>query len=135
MSQADVFHDEFGEHSESKVKPIAELAQLIAKHKRRGLKVVHCHGVFDVIHPGHIRHLKSAKAEGDLLVVTITGDKFVDKGPGRPAFNEQLRSEALAALSLCRLCRDQPRPQRHRFDSRTKTGRLRKGRRLHPTRG
>ena len=99
MSQAVVLDGEFGDSGERKVKPVAELAQLIAKHKQRGLKVVHCHGVFDVIHPGHIRHLRSAKAEGDLLVVTITGDKFVDKGPGRPAFNERLRSEALAALS------------------------------------
>src|SRR5262249_2808723 len=47
----------------------------------------------------HIRHLKGAKAEGDLLVVTLTADKFVDKGPGRPAFNEQLRTEAVMALS------------------------------------
>jgi rfaE bifunctional protein nucleotidyltransferase chain/domain len=61
--------------------------------------MVLCHGVFDVIHPGHIRHLRSAKAEGDLLIVAITADKFVDKGPGRPAFNEHLRMEALAALS------------------------------------
>ncbi|MCC6779383.1 MAG: adenylyltransferase/cytidyltransferase family protein [Hyphomicrobiales bacterium] len=83
----------------SKIKSVPELARLIGTFKRRGLKVAHCHGVFDVVHPGHIRHLAAAKAEGDILVVTITADKFVDKGPGRPAFNEQLRTEALAALA------------------------------------
>src|SRR5205085_3373984 len=82
-----------------KVKSIADLAEIIAKLKQEGRKVAHCHGVFDVVHPGHIRHLRSAKAEGDVLVVTVTADRFVDKGPGRPAFNEQLRTEALASLA------------------------------------
>src|SRR5262245_47803985 len=99
MSHAVVLEGGFADGATTKVRPIAELARLLTQHRRRGLKVVHCHGVFDVIHPGHIRHLRSAKAEGDVLVVTITADKFVDKGPGRPAFNEQLRTEALAALS------------------------------------
>lgn len=82
-----------------KLKSIADLAEIAAGLKQRGLKVAHCHGVFDVIHPGHIRHLKAARAEGDVLIVTVTADRFVDKGPGRPAFNEQLRMEALAALA------------------------------------
>ncbi len=98
MTLAVVGRDTGGELP-SKIKSVPELARLIAGFKRRGLKVAHCHGVFDVVHPGHIRHLAAAKAEGDLLVVTITADKFVDKGPGRPAFNEQLRTEALAALT------------------------------------
>src|SRR5262245_3218734 len=99
MSHAVVLEGGFADGATTKVRPIAELARLLTQHRRRGLKIVHCHGVFDVIHPGHIRHLIAAKAEGDVLVVTITADKFVDKGPGRPAFNEQLRIEALAALS------------------------------------
>jgi len=61
-------------------------------------QVVHCHGVFDLLHIGHIRHLESAKKMGDLLVVTVTPDRFVNKGPGRPAFGEHLRAEVLAAL-------------------------------------
>jgi cytidyltransferase-like protein len=50
------------------------------------------------LHPGHLRHLAKAKELVDVLVVSITADKFVNKGPGRPAFNENLRAEALANL-------------------------------------
>jgi len=63
-----------------------------------GKKIVHCHGTFDMVHPGHIVHFEEAKALGDILVVTITGEKFVNKGPGRPYFNDALRSRWLAAL-------------------------------------
>src|SRR5262245_49633185 len=61
--------------------------------------VVQCHGVFDLLHIGHIKHLHHAKSIGDILVVTITADIFVNKGPGKPYFSEYLRAEALAALS------------------------------------
>jgi rfaE bifunctional protein nucleotidyltransferase chain/domain len=56
------------------------------------------HGVFDLVHLGHVRHLESARRRGDLLIVTVTADAFVNKGPGRPAFTEQLRAEMLGAL-------------------------------------
>ena len=59
---------------------------------------MHCHGVFDLLHPGHIRHFEAARRHGDVLVVTLTPDHFVAKGPGRPVFNERLRSESIAAL-------------------------------------
>lgn len=62
-------------------------------------KIVHCHGVFDLLHVGHIKHFQSAKELGDILVVTITADRFVNKGPGRPYFTESLRAEAIAALA------------------------------------
>lgn len=65
---------------------------------RRNKQLVQCHGVFDLLHIGHIRHFCSAKKLGDLLVVTITPDRFVNKGPGRPFFPEKLRAEAIAAL-------------------------------------
>jgi len=65
---------------------------------KKNLKVVQCHGVFDLLHIGHIRHFKKAKSYGDILVVSITADKFVKKGYNRPFFNEKLRSEALASL-------------------------------------
>ncbi len=65
---------------------------------KKNLKVVQCHGVFDLLHIGHIRHFKKAKTYGDILVVSITADKFVKKGYNRPYFNEKLRSEALASL-------------------------------------
>ena len=59
-----------------------------------------CHGVFDLIHLGHIRHFGMAKKEGDILVVTITRDKHVKRGPGRPVFNEHVRAETLASLAV-----------------------------------
>ncbi|HLB41765.1 MAG TPA: PfkB family carbohydrate kinase [Gammaproteobacteria bacterium] len=66
---------------------------------RDGKKVAQCHGVFDLLHIGHIKHLQYARTFCDILVVTITADCYVDKGPGRPYFTEYLRAEALAALS------------------------------------
>jgi rfaE bifunctional protein kinase chain/domain/rfaE bifunctional protein nucleotidyltransferase chain/domain len=65
---------------------------------RRGRTVVLCHGVFDLLHIGHIKHLQAARALGDILVVTLTPDHWVNKGPDRPAFAQALRAEALAAL-------------------------------------
>lgn len=82
----------------SKIKSLEEIEEILDKDKREGFKIVHCHGVFDLLHPGHIRHFKSAKAQGDKLVVSVTPDRFVNKGPGRPAFTESLRLESLAAL-------------------------------------
>jgi len=63
-------------------------------------KIVHCHGVFDVLHAGHLAYFQSAKKFGDMLVVTVTADEFVNKGPGRPHFNGKIRAEMLAALEL-----------------------------------
>jgi rfaE bifunctional protein nucleotidyltransferase chain/domain len=65
----------------------------------RGKTIVQSHGLFDLIHPGHILHLEEARALGDVLVVTLTADRYVNKGPGRPHFKEQLRLRSLAALS------------------------------------
>ena len=73
--------------------------EVFAKLKHEGKKIVQCHGTFDLIHPWHIYHLEEAKALGDLLVVTVTADKFVSKGPGRPYFNDKLRLKSLSALA------------------------------------
>ncbi|MDP3182539.1 MAG: adenylyltransferase/cytidyltransferase family protein [Desulfobaccales bacterium] len=81
-----------------KILKLPELAARLARLKSQGKKIVHSHGCFDLMHPGHIKHLQAAKKMGDLLVVTLTPDKYVDKGPGRPAFNQELRAESLAAL-------------------------------------
>ena len=67
----------------------------LQKLKNKGMKIGLCHGVFDLLHIGHIKHFTSAKKFGDLLVVSITSDKYVNKGPGRPIFNEKLRLEFL----------------------------------------
>lgn len=81
-----------------KIVPLQSLACSLAALKAEGRRIVLCHGVFDLLHIGHIRYLRQAREHGDVLVVTVTPDRFVDKGPHRPAFNEQLRAEALAAL-------------------------------------
>jgi rfaE bifunctional protein nucleotidyltransferase chain/domain len=81
---------------------IQELDALAAKSKQlkeEGKRIVLCHGTFDLIHAGHIRHLQEAKNQGDILFATITADSFVNKGPGRPVFSEMLRAENLSALS------------------------------------
>lgn len=84
--------------SRRKVKGLEELAQEVGQMRSRGKRVVHCHGVFDLVHIGHIRYLERARQMGDALVVTVTPDRFVNKGPNRPAFPEGLRAEAVAAL-------------------------------------
>jgi rfaE bifunctional protein nucleotidyltransferase chain/domain len=81
-----------------KVITLENLAILLEKSRDEGKKIVHCHGCFDLMHPGHIKHFQAAKRMGHILVVTVTPDIFIDKGPGRPAFNETLRVESIAAL-------------------------------------
>ncbi len=83
-----------------KIVKIEELAGIIKQLRNRGKKVVHCHGVFDLLHIGHIRYFEQAKLMGDVLVVTVTPDCYVDKGPHRPAFTDLLRAEAIASLSV-----------------------------------
>ena len=67
--------------------------------KKKHNKIVLAHGVFDLLHIGHIRYLKKAKSFGDCLVVSITNDENVNKGINRPFFNENLRLEAISQLS------------------------------------
>ncbi len=83
-----------------KIKTLRELIRITKRLKEDGKKIVHCHGVFDLIHPGHIRYFSAAKQEGDILIVSLTADKFVKKGPGRPIFQEFLRAEVLSAIEL-----------------------------------
>jgi len=83
-----------------KIKPLNTLAKILGDLKKRGKKIVQCHGVFDLVHLGHIRHFNLAKKEGDILIVTVTKDKYVKRGPGRPIFNENLRAETLASLAI-----------------------------------
>jgi len=82
----------------AKVKSLDELAVVVKKLKAQGKVIVHCHGVFDLLHVGHIRHFREAKDMGDVLIVTLTPDHYVNKGPHRPAFKQLLRAEVIAAL-------------------------------------
>ena len=59
-----------------------------------------CHGNFDVVHPEHIRHLAHAKSKADILIVSITKDKYISKGIYRPHVPENLRALNLAALEM-----------------------------------
>lgn len=80
---------------ESKIVDFSELKKRVPST----LRIVQSHGVFDLLHIGHIKHFQVAKQQGDILVVTITPDRFVNKGPNRPRFTEKLRAEAIAALA------------------------------------
>ena len=66
--------------------------------KKENKKIALCHGVFDLVHPGHVIHLQQAKMMADVLVVSITAAEYVRKGPGRPYFNDEMRMKFLAAL-------------------------------------
>ena len=61
-------------------------------------RIVQCHGVFDILHAGHVSYFQAARQMGDFLVVTITSDRYVNKGPGRPYFPDKIRASVLAAL-------------------------------------
>jgi len=85
--------------TESKMVSLRELKELRQEFRKKDAKVVHCHGVFDLLHPGHIIHLQQARSEGDVLIVSITASEYVNKGPGRPYFSDDLRMQSIAALS------------------------------------
>ena len=68
--------------------------------KKTGKKIVLCHGVFDLVHPGHIDYFQAAKSLGDILVVTITADRFIKKNIHSPYFDEDIRSNFLKQISL-----------------------------------
>ena len=86
--------------SKNKIIDLNILKEKIKELKKIKKKIVLCHGVFDLLHIGHIKHFESAKKNGDILVVTITADEYVDKGPNRPHFNTMLRAETLAAIEI-----------------------------------
>lgn len=81
-----------------KIRTLEEIAAILHGYRERGRRVVHVHGVFDLLHIGHVRYLREARALGDVLVVTVTADAFASKAPGRPIFSEAQRLEAIAAL-------------------------------------
>ncbi len=84
---------------DGKVRTLPELAYIAASERAAGKRVVLCHGVFDLLHMGHVRHLQQARSHGDRLIVTITADRYVNKGPGKPVFSGDLRAEMLSALA------------------------------------
>lgn len=81
-----------------KIVNLKKLIKISNEEKSRKKKIILCHGVFDLLHLGHIRHFQEAKNLGDILIVSITSSKFVKKIPGRPFFSDLQRQEALQAL-------------------------------------
>ena len=94
----------------TKVICLESLGGTLAASRTQGRRIVHCHGVFDLLHIGHLRYFQEAKAMGDVLVVTLTADTFVNKGSHRPAFPEQLRAEVLAGLECVDVVAINPHP-------------------------
>ena len=83
-----------------KIINLSELDKILKSINRKEKKIVHCHGVFDVLHIGHLKHFKSAKNYGDILIISVTPDKFVQKGFARPYFNSEQRMESLASIEV-----------------------------------
>ena len=79
-----------------KIVNISDLKDLLTKESKK--THVLCHGVFDLLHIGHIKYFEEARRMGDVLIVTLTPDHYVNKGPGRPIFDQQLRASAVASL-------------------------------------
>jgi D-beta-D-heptose 7-phosphate kinase/D-beta-D-heptose 1-phosphate adenosyltransferase len=79
-----------------------QLAAIVQDERNRRRKVVFTNGVFDLIHPGHIRYLRAARAQGDLLVVGLNSDESVRrlKGPARPILPEHERVKIIASLDM-----------------------------------
>ncbi len=85
--------------SEAKVLDERQIAEICAGERASGRLIVQCHGCFDGLHIGHVRHLRAARSLGDTLVVSVTADRYVNKGPGRPVFSHDLRMEFLGELA------------------------------------
>lgn len=84
--------------SRVKIKNLMQLKRNIEELKAQGKKVTLCLGCFDLLHPGHIYQFEFAKSLGDVLIVSVTGDKYVRKDPHRPFFNENARAEIIASI-------------------------------------
>ena len=84
-----------------KVLSTAEAVAFVEHLRHGGKEIVFTNGVFDLLHPGHVRYLQDARREGDALVVAVNSDRSVRaiKGPDRPINSEYDRAEVVAALT------------------------------------
>lgn len=82
-----------------KIVTVEQLLKIVGPHPREK-KVIMCHGVFDVVHPGHVRHLMFAKGKADILVGSLTSDRFISKDRYRPHVPQDLRAANLAAFEM-----------------------------------
>jgi rfaE bifunctional protein kinase chain/domain len=82
-----------------KIKTLEELREAIGP-RPRAKKAIMCHGTFDIVHPGHLRHLMYAKEKADLLIASVTADAHIMKANHRPYVPQELRAANLAALEM-----------------------------------
>ena len=82
-----------------KIKSAKQISELIGE-RPRAKKVIMCHGTFDVVHPGHVRHLLYAKTKADILIASLTADEHIEKANMRPYVPQALRAMNLAALEM-----------------------------------
>ena len=82
-----------------KIVNLRTLKKILGRRPRKE-KVILCHGNFDVVHPGHVRHLTYAKSKADKLIVSITADKFIQKGIYRPFVPQNIRAINIAAFEM-----------------------------------
>lgn len=87
------------EKYQHKIKTVEQLREILGNRPRKR-KVIMCHGVFDVVHPGHVRHLIYAKSKADILVASLTADAHISKGMHRPHVPQELRALNLAAFEI-----------------------------------
>ncbi|MDC1296604.1 PfkB family carbohydrate kinase [Alphaproteobacteria bacterium] len=87
-------------NNNTKILKIENLVKVISVLKKNKKNIVQCHGVFDLIHLGHIRHFQEAKKNSEILIVTVTSDKFIKKGPNRPYYKINQRLEMLSNLNI-----------------------------------
>ena len=83
-----------------KIISLKEMNLYVKQMKKKNFRIVMCHGCFDIIHFGHILHFQTSKKFGDKLIVTITKDKYVNKGPDRPIFNHYERAIVLSGIGV-----------------------------------
>src|SRR5271170_1554052 len=93
-----------------KIKTVDELISTIGP-RPRAKKVIMCHGVFDVVHPGHLRHLLYAKSKADIVLASITADRHIGKGAYRPHVPQELRALNLAAYEIVDYVLVDPNPE------------------------
>ena len=91
--------DTLSDRYRSKIKTAEELREILGTPPRTD-RVIMCHGVFDVVHPGHVRHLLYAKSKASILVASLTADRHISKGQYRPHVPQDLRALNLAAFEM-----------------------------------
>ncbi len=77
-----------------------QLIKQVRKIRKKNKKIVLCHGVFDLLHLGHLNYFSAAKKMGDILFVSTTDDEFINKGPGRPVYKNFERMKLLESIEM-----------------------------------